>query len=123
MTTTTPALGPDEYPIYEEDVTAERIAGHLTKIARLHAAAVTPELLYADPQSTEGYLYRALTAAFINEFAVVYLLRTIAERDAALGHRLAVELHRLWSDGGTIHELLWEWAYQYGQNPQAVPGE
>jgi hypothetical protein len=110
--------GPNDYPWHSVDVTADRIARHLTAVANRHDAE-GQALLDADPHSTEGKLYRAVTAAYVNEFTVVYLLRHVARRDVRLADELARAVWECWNDGGTMHELLWEWARDYGQHDTA----
>jgi hypothetical protein len=122
----TPETNPNEYPADAEDVTADRLARYLVQSANYWRKTRQPLVgKLATGSDQDMMIYLAETSAMIAEFATAYLLRYLADGydgvPPSLANELALQLWNAWEDGGTVHELLWEWATEYGQDPDALP--
>ena len=107
-------------PKTEEDVTAERIARHLTAQAFLTGdstfkagrEALAPG---AEPEKLRAYV-NAITR-LTDQFSTVFLLRALSEHAPDKVEEVALRLWECWQDGGVMPELLYDWLEAYGVDP------
>ncbi len=106
MTTNHPA----RYPTNSEDVTADRLARHMTVEAQ-HNFLIT--------NATE--FNRAAMAGFVYGWGVAFLLRKLQEHASPeVADEVARDLWAAWDDGSSLGEFTWEWLTEYGIDPEAI---
>lgn len=108
-------------PTSVEDATADRMAAHCVNVGNIIADQLAAAVRTMTDGGKESYRRVAdLTQGMIGRFAIAYLLREI--HPAGLADELARRLYGALEDGATVHELLWDWAREYGipQDPSAA---
>jgi hypothetical protein len=99
------------YPASSADATADNLAAHL---------AVAAQRLYLKNMDAAD-LDRTAMSLFVQEWAVVFLLREVQERAGThIADALARELWEAWGDGSHLGECLWEWLTEYGISPEEI---
>jgi hypothetical protein len=100
------------YPLNEEQATADTIAKHLTSGLR-YRTRDTWTLIDRDDKDGRA-IYMNHAAALVAEWAIVYALREFAKVDQQVADSIARDIWNAWEDGGSVHELAWDWAREYG---------
>jgi hypothetical protein len=99
------------YPTSVEDVTAEKLARHMTVQAQRNFRATMDA----------AELDRNAMARLVFEWGVTFLLRELQERaGATVADAVAQDLWEAWEDGSSLGEFLWEWLTEYGIDPEAI---
>jgi len=112
--------GPAPYvegrPLYHvEHVTADRLCRLLVEHANRWIREGDGPIMASlkDKSDPQTRLYFAAQGTVLYSFGLVRLLRSLPPKQA---DELAKDIWECWDDGGTVHELLWEWADEYGQH-------
>jgi hypothetical protein len=101
------------YPTSEAEVTAETLARSLTD----QANRLTNTVVHSDKYDE---LHGSQILVINRSWAVVYMLRELLDAgQTELADRLAVVLWGAWEIGDEVGELLYQWAGEYGLNPDA----
>lgn len=108
------------YPETAEQATAKALILHLLVAAKRHEVH-SQGITSADPEVRRNAIMH--TGLFVQLWSQAALLRLMIDRDPEAADKAAVWLWDAWEDGGTMHELLWEWLTEYGIDPDAITPE
>ncbi|MBL7487043.1 hypothetical protein I6A62_02915 [Frankia sp. AgW1.1] len=101
--------------LYVEHVTADRMCRLLVEGAQRwidEGKGPTMSSL-KDKDDPQTRLYFAAQSTVLYSFALVRILRSLP---SLLADQMARDVWECWDDGGTVYELLWEYAEEYGQH-------
>jgi hypothetical protein len=106
------------YPKREEDVTADSVARSLTVSAFARQQLIDEYMQDDTPRGRR--LYMSEIGTFVNQFAVAFLIRELAEVNKERADKAAKRLWDDWEDGQSAAEWLWQWLGEYGIDPEQV---
>ncbi|MCK9901323.1 hypothetical protein [Glutamicibacter sp. V16R2B1] len=110
-----PDYAPFTWPTDERQVTADRLAQYLTASAMHDLHTYRDAITRANKNDPDGLaIYMNHTNALLARFAEITLLRTYQTTNPAAAEEVALDIWNAFEDGSTIHELLWDWAVEYG---------
>lgn len=100
---------------YVEHVTADRLCRLLVEHANRWIVEGNGPTMASlkNKDDPETKLYFAAQGTVLYSFALVRMLRSLPP---LLADQMARDVWECWDDGGTVYELLWEWAEGYGQH-------
>jgi len=104
------------YPRELEQATVTALIRHLL----LSAEEISRKARESIPPPGESLLDSVmLSGLFVNTWSTMFLLRVIRAELPGQADDVARQLWDLWEDGGTMHELIWDYKQQEGIDPAA----
>ena len=101
------------WPQTEASATADAVAKSITVGAFARDR-------YIQTLNTTDEKWATQVGLLVNEFAVVWLLKFLADFHPDVADDAARLLWSHWEDGGVIPELLWDWLAKWKINPEQV---
>lgn len=104
--------GPAPRPRSEAQATADALARYLVSVAQERCALTWKLIKRTDQDGLAIYAHN--TGALCAEFGVVSVLREFARVDQVAADAAARAVWSSWDAGESVHELIGEWADEYG---------